>query len=174
MAEVLTIIGGARNVWEDIKAAPLDTVMCINDIGMHFPHKFHYWYSHDAFMLPRWKDAIRPEYREINGYVETHTIGENQAVDQCWNLTLSDKAQRMLATSSLFGAIYVGLEMGFSEIILCGCPLDGTGHYYDPPGTETKFEEWCLDYLCTIGKEDFGGRVRSMSGNTAKILGGRR
>lgn len=172
MSEVLTIVGGARNVWEDVKAAPLDIVMCINDIGMHFPHKFHYWYSHDASMLPRWKDAIRPEYKDINGSVETHTIDNSvEGVDKYWKLELTTEAQNMLAMSSLFGAIYIGLEMGFRKIILCGCPLDDTGHYYDPPGTKTKFEEWCLEYLRTIGKEDFGGRVKSMSGNTAKILG---
>ena len=77
----------------------------------------------------------------------------------------------MVNMSSVFGAIYVGLAVGFERIILCGCPLDNTGHYYDPPGMETRFEEWTLDYLHTVGREAFRGRVLSMSGNTAKILG---
>jgi hypothetical protein len=67
----------------------------------------------------------------------------------------------------------VGLALGYDKIILAGVPIDGTGHFFDPPGkvvnqflgTNIK-EEWN-----NANRNYFKGRVKSLSGRTREWLG---
>ena len=83
-------------------------------------------------------------------------------------------------TSSLNGC-YTGLALGYDEIVLCGAPLDDSGHYFDPPTWHTNFVREIPDvdrggviqprYWSEAKARIFDGKVKSMSGRTRDLLG---
>ena len=78
-------------------------------------------------------------------------------------------------TSGL-GAVMAGIFMGYQKIILCGIPLDDSGHYFDPPWVTSKFTtevpqaagelKW-WNQLPEVHRK----RIRSMSGRTREMFG---
>ena len=83
-------------------------------------------------------------------------------------------------------AALIGLEMGFHPIILCGCPMDGSG--YDPKEAAVKQDKSCQrvgdarwqqrrmimgyrEKLVHLSRTTFKDRVYSMSGFTRTHLG---
>lgn len=158
---------GHRDVWEQ----NFD-IMAVNDAGMHIPHKLTHWYSNDYTMLPRWVAARRPRFVKEGRCWETS--GEGRILTHsCY------KADGALiwpwpggGTSSLY-AVYTGLALGYSDVVVCGAPLDNGPHYFEPPGAQTTFER-CGGHKSWQNARDriFEGRVRSMSGNTKRIIEG--
>lgn len=74
-------------------------------------------------------------------------------------------------STSLF-AVKCGLLMGYSEIVLCGIPYDGSGRFFDPPGVGKDYEKangW--EDWPKLAASVFDGRVKSMSGRTRELLG---
>lgn len=89
--------------------------------------------------------------------------------------TSAGKAARML------------MQEGFEPVILCGCPMDSSGYF---PGEEDKnyIRHNCArvgdpaqrmhssiekyrDKMAMLAKDEFAGRVFSMSGYTREVLG---
>lgn len=81
-------------------------------------------------------------------------------------------------------AARIGLAMGFAPVILCGCPMDGSG--YSP--AEAKIKHDCARIgdrgaqmapiiesykrkMALLAKGEFRGKVYSMSGFTRAVLG---
>lgn len=91
-------------------------------------------------------------------------------VDCVWNM------QSAGGTSGLF-AVKIALALGSSKIIICGIPMDGSGHYFDPPDAKKNntddfsnkagFAPWHDVARIQIASD----RVRSMSGRTAQLFG---
>ena len=99
--------------------------MTVNDMVMHFPWTVTHAYSNDWDMLPKWVAARRPRYRkDYDGDIQLHCCHKCPGATQ-WDLPGN-------GTSSL-GAVQVAQKMGYKEIVLAGIPLDGNGHYFDPP-----------------------------------------
>jgi hypothetical protein len=84
-------------------------------------------------------------------------------------------------------AALIGIRMGFYPIILCGCPMDGSG--YHPGDAKVKHDASCArvgdptkqdrrmiksyhEKMAALAKTDFKDRVYSMSGFTKMHLGG--
>lgn len=82
-------------------------------------------------------------------------------------------------------AARIGLAMGYSPVILCGCPMDGSG--YSP--AEAQIEHDCARVgaaesqsapivesykrkMASLAKGEFKDKVYSMSGFTREVLGG--
>lgn len=162
----LLIVGGGRCVWDDFDKLGRrwdGDILTINDITQHFPLKVKHCYSNDSKMVPRWISARRPRYRIL--FEETiipHSCNEGDV----------NKWPFRGGGSSAFIACLVGLGMGYDQITLIGCPLDNSGHYFDPPWVETKLlrevpegNEW------QASKHIFRGKVKSLSGRTKQILG---
>lgn len=96
----------------------------------------------------------------------------------------SDKSS---GATSAGKAALIGLDLGFDKIILCGCPLDGSGYFpgecagiwKDPAcqrigdpkkqhaTTIRRYKARMADYAEKV----FKGRVFSMSGYTRELLG---
>ncbi len=76
-------------------------------------------------------------------------------------------------TSGL-GAILTALALGYEEIVLCGMPLDESGHNGEPPWRKCGFLNEVPDadphWRLAIDLA-FGGKVKSMSGRTKEWLG---
>jgi hypothetical protein len=150
--------------------------MCINDMIMFFPGDITHCVSCDAPMLPKWWAARRPPYQSRYSKVPRfHTVESEQGVIgvERWHFAGG-------GTSGLLACV-IGLELGYDEIVLCGIPIDNSGHFFDPPSTKTNFAREIVNKSGNIrgdGRrfwtnrlEEFGGRVKSMSGNTKLILG---
>ena len=67
----------------------------------------------------------------------------------------------------------IGLALGYNKIILAGVPLDGSGHFFDPPDKETKqFSGQNIDLEWKWANDKYiKGRVKSLSGRTKEWFG---
>lgn len=170
----LIIIAGGRCVWEDLSKIRINTeemdIMAVNDVGMHLPYKVKHWYSNDNVMLPKWLAARRPKFRRDPPYDEGQSIAThscNPGVKYHWQIPGH-------GTSGL-NAVYVALLMGYDDIIICGMPLDDTGHYFDAPWETSNFTREAPDRDTGIrywsnAAQHFEGKVKAVSGRLLKIL----
>ena len=170
----LLILGGGRDVWADYLSAKeiLEhyEVMCVNDIAIHFSvEPLH----HAVSMHKKVLSAIRTIRRE-KSYLErvhTHSVKPHLDVDTAWTIQCAGP------TSGGFAA-QIAVAMGFTKIILCGIPIDNSGHYFDPPDGDSNHSVKFGDKHNIVGwrqlhenNEYARNRLRSMSGRTASIFG---
>ncbi|MFQ5622443.1 MAG: hypothetical protein ACE5FS_03505 [Paracoccaceae bacterium] len=159
----LTIAGGGRCVWSDLEGHWNGDVMCVNDIGMHFPGQVRHWYSNDAKMLAKWSAARRPLLVARQERAILHHSCNPGHIHWPWPGH----------GSSGLNAVYTGLGLGYDEIFLAGMPLDDSGHYFDPPWVKTNFvREVPERYWIRARDHIFKGRVKSLSGRSKEILEG--
>ena len=163
----LLIMGGARCVWEDLEAiGKFDGhKMAVNDIGSHYHGGIRHWVTlHPDYMAGWMKYRMGHNYGN-RGHVQTHSLKHHPDIAHYWPL-------EEIGGSSGLAAVLIGLLLGYSEIVLAGIPMDGQGHYFDPPKGRSALDGtgqdqpwfWCRDNV-------FNGRVKSMSGKTKGWLG---
>ncbi len=173
----MVVVGGARCVWDDLALVGIRggednngyDVMCVNDIVMHYPGRVFHFYSNDHRWMPKWIAARRELHsRKYGGIRHTHSCRTGGQHSWPWPGH----------GSSGLGAVYTGLAMGYTSIVLCGVPLDDGGHYFDPPWVKTNFNREVGvkgngDMMYWQGARDkvFEGRVKSASGRTRELLG---
>lgn len=174
----LIVVGSGRGAWDDLGKAGSGDVMCINDMIMHYPGDVHHICSCDGPMLSKWWAARRPPYKKMFPVnPRFHTVDNDQTgLDK--NIELWPFSGG--GTSGLF-ACFVGLGLGYDEIVLCGVPIDNSGHYWEDPNGKTNFQREIADKHGRIrgdgrrfwgnAAEKFDGRVKSMSGFTKELLG---
>lgn len=163
----LLIMGGGRTVWDDYaKVRPWGgEIMAVNDVGMHLHDRIRHWVTLHPEYMPGWK-----HYREKHLYGQgvpamTHSSKERPGIDVVWRIGNQG------GTSGLF-ACYIGLMLGYNEIVLAGLPMDNSGHYFDPPWQATPFEDRNVTLVWKEAKHQlFKGRVTSLSGKTREWLG---
>ncbi len=180
----IIIVGGGRTAWEDLgkvisnknkrkmRASDPWDIMAVNDVGMHIPFKVDHWYSNDAPMLGKWREARRPELKkQLDGRIWTHSCNNPGIVDYHWGWPGHG--------SSGLNAVYTALGLGYDRIMLCGLGLTDEGHYFDAPWVSTNFTKEVPDrdglprYWEMAARDIFEGKVRSMSGRTQELLGAR-
>ena len=169
-------MGSGRCVWDDLKDFPWKSyeIMTVNDMVMHFPWTVSHAYSNDWEMLPKWVAARRPRYRlEYDVGIQLHSC------HPCPGASLWDIPGN--GTSSL-GAVLVGQKLGYQKIVLAGVPLDGSGHYFDPPDGFDGSRKWS-NFDREVSTRENGqirfwsgivhdlSNVRSLSGRTRELLG---
>ncbi len=181
---ICLVLGGARCIWDDIskfwelmgleftndkQAEPPWTTIAINDISMHYKPKVEHIVSMHA-RTPGPSLLIRLENACHQSRPMTHTQRLIPG-DPCppfyeWNM------QGYVGGTSAGFAAAIGMALGCTKIVLAGVPLDGDGHYFDPPFTKlAQFDTRTQDIQWGAFKNYFGDRVHSMSGKTKKILG---
>lgn len=171
------ICGSGRCLWDDVRRFQSDVpcdVMAVNHAGMYLPVQFHHWVSVHGEIF-QWMTPLRanghyfvgnPRDQKVrplrHGWM-THSIKQWPGVDHVWEM-------RDIGTGSsgLF-ACKVAMALGYKKIVLCGVPLDNSGHFYDPPSEETHYSDsvkYWEEFLPSMR-----GRVFSMSGFTRELLG---
>lgn len=171
----LLIVCTGRHVWKDVQGIDYTgmDVMCVKDAVIHFPDPVHHAFSQHADQLVHFvaiRNMRNPSTRRQGHEIMAHTSNDERHPGvHAWNLPGH-------GTSSL-GACYVGLALGYCRIVLCGCPLDDAGHYYDPEGVKTHFIKRIPDrnhgprFWEHAAQQVFKGKVKSMSGRTRELLG---
>ncbi len=161
---LVLIVGSGHTVWDDLEnfGVHIHDVICVNDVGMHFPGHVKHWYSNDTQMLRKWVQARRPRYQmDFGKDIQTHSCCEGAK----WKWPWPGHG------SSSLNAVFTALALGYDKIILCGVPLDDEGHYFDPPWIRTNFSREATTRHWRLLAPKFEGKVTSMSGNSREILG---
>lgn len=130
--------------------------MAVNAMGMFYPGKINHWVSvhRDAFepTMRFWRrhQAEPPEFHHPSR----------------WNQFSSG------GSSGLF-AVRVGIALGYDKIVLAGIPLDGTGHWYDPPKAKPRpyLDRATRLEWAQLKQSQDAIKVRSVSGVTKTWFG---
>ena len=181
-SDVLLILGDGRTMPMDL-AGFLDWQILHDSAAIgrsikSYPGNVDHWFNADGETAIAWVKQLKAQSQ--NGLV-THSLGHIAAFDVDWDMEQPDyhfeeitgQRGRIHGSSAMF-AVLAGLEMGYSKIVLAGCPLDAEGHWYFEPSKETLGPLWLgLDFMAWLDfkEEPEAEKVRSMSGYTAKILG---
>ena len=175
----LVIVGSGRCVWDDLqKLWPItDDVMCVNDMIMFYPEDIDHIFSlHGNKLATWWAARFIPYKQRFTKIPKFHTANNEQNVPshyRRWDFAGG-------GTSGL-AACFAGIGLGYDSIVLCGVPIDNSGHFWEAPWEGTNFQREIANAHGQIrgdgrrfwvnAKEKFNGRVKSMSGYTKKLLG---
>ena len=164
------IIGGSQSVWDDVLAfeklygKPWDgIVIAANDIGCHWPRFLDHWCTLHPSKMPGWV-----EQREANGFSDGFITWGRRRYD------LDVQIRPWAGGASGMLAVQIASRMYCSRAILCGIPMDTSPHFAESvihnsderwKSAPTHWRAW------TRHLDKTAGWVRSMGGNTAKVLG---
>jgi hypothetical protein len=154
----LIITGASADVLIDIAGVPRVCSYDFMAIGLDAVDKYVWPILYMATYHPVEIPEIRIRREKAGGNLDYKVISM-EARD---GVDILEPFRPPSGSSSLLGAL-AAIRMGYRRIILCGCPLDGknaTGGSY-----ETFREGW------KAFAGELAGRVRSMSGWTAELLG---
>jgi len=164
MDQLILVCGSAECLFDDLArvhslAFPhTNHIACVNHTALYYPYFVDHWIS--------WHPETFHGNREfVKGYPTTHCHVDGKGIHRVWKFPKFE-----CSDSSLF-AVKVCLALGYNKIILCGAPLDNSRKFYEPYGAEHGH---AADNVQDIWKKEipgFADRVRSMSGNTMKMLG---
>lgn len=152
------ILGGAACVWKDLQQLqpwPAD-IIGINEAGRDYTGRLAHWVTLHPEKLGRWR-AGRAGNQDYQAHAHRRATG-------CGPVVLHN---HWGGSSGLF-AVKVALELQYTEIVLCGVPMDPQPHYHRPgrwPAFRLYRRHWAkhLDQIAP--------HVRSMSGWTRELLG---
>ena len=173
--DTILILGDGSNVLSDIAAwydmaqgiVDYDT-MCVNYSALICPHPMQHYAAGDAHMRD-----MRDVARNLPPDVIKHA----------WNPGCYEFDVRWVRNgrggwngTSANLAFKIGLALDYTRIVLAGCPMDSSGNWYKTlvPPNDIKTNKDHRHHLwkwMEIATRPIGRFVRSMSGNTADILG---
>jgi len=167
------VLGGGQCVWDDIDALEAlmgepwpGVVLVCNDMGYKEGHSgrrwdrpIHHWCTLHAEKLQGWQNQRRnaglPKIEETWSSVR-RTVVKNHF-------------QGITGGSSGLYTVSVALfALGYPRVVTCGIPMDATKNTFSARDW-TSFKRYKLGWERDINR--LKGRVRSMSGWTAQVLG---
>lgn len=168
------VIGCAEGNFDEARAAIAlqkpDLIYCVKLAGVHWPEPFDWW----AGLHPEWQGKYEAERKALghpSGYrtvsclaSEVDTRNSKFEVDR--RVSYRWPGMNASASSGIFAA-KVALE-DCERVILAGVPMTNGKHF-------SRNKAWAELNAFTAGLREsiphMQGRVRSMSGETAKLLG---
>jgi hypothetical protein len=182
----LLVCGDAACIWRDLEGfgarddgGPRGRVrregwdiLTVNKLVETFPGNIEHVYSNEPHILDPFLRARRNEYiREFDGPKHRHSCNRGDGY-HVWPLGGH-------GTSGL-GAVLTGIGLGYDRIVICGIPLDDSGHNGEPPWRRGNFTREAAPNVATgvnshwarAIKFAFAGKVKSMSGRTRDWMGG--
>ena len=190
----LLVVGSAPGLYADLAAAQRlcddFEVMLVNGAGAAVETAQHLLAGHTdkAEEFVKARDTAFPlaaEYRVHATYDcrrGRSPLGDYPSVTDWW-----PQGQFSSGATSAGKAARIGLAMGFGRVILCGCPMDGSGYFPgesagigqlkacqrigDPAKQAASTIRRYRERMAELAKGEFKGRVFSMSGFTREVLG---
>lgn len=159
------VVGSGACVWEDLSALVAllhgpwpGVVVAVNDMIAHYPGRVDHAVSLHADKLESWLTERRRRGGNRDLVTWSHPMRHTPA-----KRTIE---QRGAGSSGLL-AVWVAFEVGCERVVLCGVPMDGQGHFFDPrpwADAERYAKAW-------EERRHALTDVRSMSGWTRSLLG---
>jgi hypothetical protein len=187
----LLVVGSAPCALEDLAKArelyPDHEVMLVNGACTLVENAQHILAGHtrqaEEFALARFgafPDA--PAVKVHANWASPTRVPKNEypSVTDWWPADVSSGA------TSAGKAALIGIRMGFKPVVLCGCPMDGSGYHPkegrvmrdascqrvgDPKMQERRTIRRYRERMANLAKTEFRDRVFSMSGYTREQLG---
>jgi len=166
----VNVLGSARGCWDDLAASPyqdVPTIAC-NVAGCFAPRLLH-WVSMHRRMF-----ATCMPLRDMT-ITEDHDrrLGRGMTFTHCWKKHAEQAdfvwfGDMVPDTSGCFAAM-LALHFGYSPIVLCGVPMDGSGRFHAPHEEVREYPE-TNDTWAWLRREH-GDKIRSMSGRTREWFG---
>jgi len=173
--DVLLILGDGANVLQDVESwyglaqgiVSYDT-MCVNYSALICPHKYEHYAAGDAH---------QPDMQRVAKSIP------KEVLKHAWNPGCTGFDIRWIKNgrggwsgTSTNLAFKIGLALDYTRIVLAGCPMDKSGNWYRPliPDNDIKKNKDHSRHLwkwMEISIRPVGRFLRSMSGNTADLLG---
>lgn len=190
----LLVVGSAPGLYADLAAAEAlcddFEVMLVNGAGAAVERAQHFLAGHtdkaEQFVAAR--DAAFPlarAYRVHATFVDRKSAQpptEYPSVTDWW-----PQSRFSSGATSAGKAARIGLAMGFDRVILCGCPMDGSGYFPgeskgipqlkacqrigDPTKQQASTIRRYKERMAELAAGEFKDRVFSMSGWTREVLG---
>ena len=193
--KTLLVVGSAPSLYADLEAAkalaPGHETMLVNGACTALEAAEHVLAGHTdkapefatardkAFpFAPPWR--LHATYDASKGRQPCHDLWP--MVTDWW-----PQAQFSSGATSAGKAALIGLAMGFGRVILCGCPMDGSGYFPgesegigqlracqrigDPAKQQAATIRRYRERMAELARGVFKGRVFSMSGYTRQVLG---
>ena len=169
------VMATGRCAWDDLlyrfdPETNHAAVIAVNNMILHWKGRVHHGVSMHPEEPGLWR-ALRPYYQCEGSHVHTHGYRKHNkpGIPECdyiWDIPAGKGG-----TSSLL-AVFVALGLGYERVVLCGVPMDNTGHFYDPASKiDRTFGSDFIEMEWRKAEKHFAGRVRSVSGRTRDWLG---
>lgn len=172
--DIVVIAGDGRSLPNDIeRIKSMDINHDIYPIGRSVKlfDTIDHWGTVDGSESIWWAENLNVKWH--NG-LHRHTMGEMRGFDFDWEIEQSGYGHEDIlwhGSTALFAAI-TSIAMGYAKVILAGCPMDSSGHWYFVPEiTGPKWTAECFMAWLDFKTQPESNRVKSMSGYTAIILG---
>lgn len=181
---IALVVGSADGVWEEIAAAQamtrFDAVVAVNDMIGFWPGRLDVAVSLHPEKIPEWLNIRASKRHTPPVKLACHSgwtawfkqIGIPEELPVPFDLVTSEhfSGQVDSGSSGLFGVKVALEDFGFSKIICCGIPMEIWGAHFRTPN-----QPWATAHRFRVAWEQalphLSGRVRSMSGWTAGLLG---
>lgn len=163
------VLGGAKGLHEeelqarDIGFHP-DIIVATNHAGRDRPGEVHHWVSFHQELFPSWLKA-----RRAAGEPDPLQLWTCHPAPAPISLDLPVRRAPNWKGSSGLLAVTVALEVGATHVVLAGVPLTREAEHYDRAGLWRDAGNYRKGWI--ENAVQMNGRVRSMSGWTANLLG---
>jgi len=181
--KVAVIVGSAACLWDDLdgferiaKVQGWDWDVCaVNHSALAINHPVEHWVSCHPPLIHYFREARR--------CYTHHTLGDNgpmilhspanrpgtEFMDHTYDIDT-----QLGGNSALFGA-YVMLLLKYKMVVLAGIPFDGNRTFYHPKQVQPEHSDDIrhirMMWKSSADRHNWAGRVFSMSGWTAALLG---
>lgn len=164
---IAVILGGARCVWDDLRAAKAligdrpHLIVATNHAGTRYKGDLDAWVSlHPDFFANALPRRVRA------GGNAPRLFAPARHSD---SPALKAVAPRWDGSASLYGAQIALKQLKARKVILCGAPLDADAGHIAVPGPWGHSERYRAGFLAAMSGID--GKVKSMGGWSADLLG---
>jgi|GEM_PF-1786595 len=164
----LLILGDGRSTPADLKAyAHRGPVMAVNMSGLLWPGRLDHWVTchPDVFFAAR---DFRPARWQDRATL-CHAGRPSDRADVCWQFARG-RDPAWSGGLALLIALALGFGQGRSLIVLAGCSLDDSGHYYAPQESFHGLARF-RSFLEQAHRAGLLDNVRAVSGWAAELLG---
>lgn len=163
--KIAAIIGGAASVWEDLQRlqalSEIDEVFAVNHVGMKYSGKIDHWVTIHSEFMQDWLEVRAARHFNTPRCIWFSSEGNHPNIPH-------QTSEEWGGSSGLLAA-KIALELGFERIVLCGIPVEASAKHFlyeqEWDGAQRYQRAWELHAA------ELTGKVRSMSGWTARLLG---
>lgn len=159
-------LGGAEGVWnelsEALKLCPNADVGGVNEAARDHEGHLSVWATLHPSKFADWQRQRERKVLNTDYIACAHKDDPEARLDLVTNEVWS-------GTSGLYLCQVALLKLGYSQVIVCGMPLEDSPHYFDS-------EQWWAapnyrrGWKKAVGGE-LSGKIRSMSGWTRELVG---